>query len=260
MKPLILISNDDGINSPGLKAAVEAVFKLGDIIVAAPHEQQTGMGRAFPRTEDLGTIEEVLIQIGDNEISGYAVHGSPAYAVAHGVLELSDRKPDLCISGINYGENLGMIPTCSGTVGACFEAVSHGIPAIAFSIQIDFENQRKNTFEEIDWTEAKLIVRYWAEKFFREGMPKGVDLLNINLPFAMEDADAYRITKMSNQNYYEFIRPPKRDFSKPFLLQSELKVHMDQLEKDSDIYAVYVDHITAVTPMSCDMSVNIGQY
>ena len=97
MKPLILITNDDGIHSPGLAAAACAAADLADILIVAPHTQQTGMARAFPRTEDAGIIEEEWIQINGQEVRGYGVHGSPALAVAHGVLELAERKPDLCI-------------------------------------------------------------------------------------------------------------------------------------------------------------------
>ena len=130
-RPLILVTNDDGIHSPGLYAAAQAAAKIGDVLIAAPHTQQTGMGRSFPRCPDDGIIEEIDVQermreefwyeeMYDGEIRAYAVHGSPARAVAHGVLELADRKPDLCVSGINYGENLGTCLTCSGTMGALF--------------------------------------------------------------------------------------------------------------------------------------------
>lgn len=257
MKPLILITNDDGIQSPGLQAAIEAACDLGDLVIAAPHTQQTGMGRAFPRTKDLGIIEEVVLTspMRPEGIIGYGVHGSPAYVAAHGILELSPRKPDLCISGINYGENLGMIPTCSGTVGAVIEAVSQGVPGIAISTQIPVERQRNNEFETLDWKKEKKILRIWCKKILEEGMPKGVDFFNINVPKKEASPGAYRRTTMSRQNYFEFIPPGKRSFDQPYELKSELKVDMDSLEKDSDIYAVYVDHMISITPMTCDMSV-----
>ena len=121
-RPFILLTNDDGIESPGIRAAAEAVLDLGDLIIAAPAKQQSGMGRAFPRLEDTGIIETSCIRINGQEIPAYGVHGSPALAVAHGILEIADRKPDLCISGINYGENLGQTVTCSGTLGAAIES------------------------------------------------------------------------------------------------------------------------------------------
>lgn len=95
------------------------------IIVAAPANQQTSMGRAFPRTDSLGIIQKKEICVNGKMQEGYGIYGSPAYAVDHGVLELAERKPDICLSGINYGENLGTNLTCSGTVGAILEASTH---------------------------------------------------------------------------------------------------------------------------------------
>ncbi|MDD2980706.1 MAG: 5'/3'-nucleotidase SurE [Hespellia sp.] len=254
MKKLILITNDDGIRSPGLKAAAEAADAYGDLLIAAPIGQQTGMGRAFPRTEDQGIIEKIPLNINGREQIGYGVHGSPSYAVAHGVLELADRKPDLCISGINYGENMGMVLTCSGTVGAAIEAVSHGIPGIAVSLEADLSFQRMNEYPDISWDKSKEVLDMWIGKVIREGMPEKTDILNINIPLALEDSRLFRVTVQSRQNYFCFIKPQSRDFSQSFKLNSERKVDMMSLEKNSDIYATYVEHVTSVTPITCDMS------
>lgn len=257
MKPLILITNDDGIHSPGLAAAAGAAADLSDILIAAPHIQQTGMGRAFPRTGDAGIIEEEWIQVNGHEVKGYGVHGSPAFAVAHGVLELAGRKPDLCVSGINYGENMGAVLTCSGTLGAAFEAVSHGIPAIAVSLEAELAIQRSNDFRETDWDASKKMLHSWISRVLDKGMPEYTDLLNINVPAGSKYSDEFRITSLSRQNYFEFIKPKARDFKKPFALESKLSVDLDSLEKDSDIYAVFVDRITSVTPINMNMSIGL---
>ena len=249
-KPLILITNDDGIHSPGLLAAAEAVSGLGELLPSAPIHQQTGMGRAFPRMADTGILEPVELCAGGQEIQGFGVHGSPAFSVSYGVLELAPRKPDLCISGINYGENLGTCVSCSGTLGAAFEANSHGIPAIAVSIPMDLSLQRTDDYPQADWEAAKIVLRHWAQWVLENGMPAGVDTLNISLPLKPCDPKLCRITTQSRQNYYEFIRPGRRDFGKPYALKSEISLHMDTLERDSDIYAVCVDNVVSVTPMS----------
>lgn len=254
MRPLILITNDDGIKSPGLMAAAEAVEELGDILIAAPHTQQTGMGRAFLRTEESGIIEETILCVNGRDITAYGIHGTPGFAVAHAVLELADRKPDLCISGINYGENLGMTLTCSGTLGAVFEAGSHQIPGIAVSLEADLSVQRSNEFEMADFGSAKKILRLWAGKVLKEGMENGVDIWNINVPSTEEMQGQYKITSQSRQNYFEFIRPGKREFQKPYALKTERCVDIHRLEKDSDIHAVYVDKMISVTPVSLDMT------
>lgn len=259
MKPLILITNDDGIHSPGLAAAACAAADLADILIVAPHTQQTGMARAFPRTEDAGIIEEEWIQINGQKVRGYGVHGSPALAVAHGVLELAERKPDLCISGVNYGENMGAVLTCSGTLGAAFEAISHGIPAIAISLEAELAIQRSNDFRQTDWDAAKRMLHSWISRVLDRGMPEYVDLININMPAGSGHPDEFRITSLSRQNYFEFIRPKARNLKEPFALKSRLSVDMDTLERDSDIHAVYVDRITSVTPINMNMSIGLKE-
>lgn len=254
MKPLILITNDDGIYSPGIQAVAEAVDDLGELLIAAPITQQTSMGRAFPRIPDLGIIEPVALPVNGRKRTGYGVHASPAYTVAHAVLEIAGRKPDICISGINYGENIGMTLTCSGTLGACFEAQSHGIPALALSRQIGLDFQRSTRYSALPWEKEKKITRKWAEKLLKKKLPKGVDILNINIPQEVDDINDFMLTTQSDQNYFCFIKPEKRDFSKPFELQSQRQVALEKLDKKSDIYALYVEHRTSVTPVRHQMA------
>ncbi len=252
---LILITNDDGINSPGILAAAEAVEDLGDILIVAPQKQQSGMGRAFLRQEETGKIEQVELKGEKKCFKGYGVYGTPAFSVAHAVLELSDRKPSLCISGINYGENLGTVLTCSGTVGAAFEAATYGIPAIAVSLEAQIGVQRLERLKKMDFTNTQKVLREWTKRILRSGMKKGVDILNINVPNeTLNKMDKWKWTVQSRQNYFEFLKPEKRDFSKAYALQTVRKVKKDSLEKNSDIYAVYVERIISVTPLSINMT------
>src|SRR5580693_10360126 len=94
--PLILVTNDDGLLSPGLHAAAEAVAGLGDLLLAAPATQQTAMSRAFVRDADSGVVERVELNIAGRTVSGYAISGSPVMAVTHAVLELAERPIGLC--------------------------------------------------------------------------------------------------------------------------------------------------------------------
>src|SRR5690606_36873555 len=103
-KPHILLTNDDGIGSPGLWAAAGELAKVGFVRVAAPREQSTAMGRSLPSTSD-GIIHEKKMQVLGQEWDVYAVGGSPAQAVLHGLLEIVPHKPAIIVSGINYGEN-----------------------------------------------------------------------------------------------------------------------------------------------------------
>ena len=100
-KHKIMITNDDGIQSVGLRAAVMAAKEFGDVIVVAPVTQQTAMGRAYPRTENAGIIQKVDYAM--KNIEAYAVNGSPGYCAAFGLMEIMETPPDLVISGINFG-------------------------------------------------------------------------------------------------------------------------------------------------------------
>ena len=105
-RPQILLTNDDGIRSPGLWAAAASLSSLGYVTVTAPRYQSSGMGRSLPSTSD-GIIQEEQVRVNGQVWSVFAVGGSPAQAVLHGALEVMKQKPDLVVSGINYGENVG---------------------------------------------------------------------------------------------------------------------------------------------------------
>src|SRR5690606_4004392 len=151
-RPLILFTNDDGISSPGLWAAASAFTDIADVLVVAPREQQSGMGRSLPVTSE-GRIHKQQMTFSGSEYTVYAVDGTPAQAVQHGVIELADRLPALVVSGINYGENAGNGVTISGTVGAALEAASLSIPAIAVSQQTRHELHNSYS-NEVDFAAA----------------------------------------------------------------------------------------------------------
>lgn len=134
-RPLILITNDDGINAPGIRALIEIMKPLGDICVVAPDSPQSGMGHAI-------TINNALygnkIRHSDKDnILEYSCSGTPVDCVKLAVSEILDRKPDLCVSGINHGSNSSINVIYSGTMSAAVEAGTMGIPAIGFSL-MDF--------------------------------------------------------------------------------------------------------------------------
>lgn len=129
----ILITNDDGVNSSGILAARKAVENLGETIIVAPATQQSGIGHALTLFEPI-RVSEVTLRDGSE---AYAVSGTPTDAVIIGIFELMDEKPDLVISGINMGENIGKSElTTSGTIGAAMEAAVHGVPSLAVSLQV----------------------------------------------------------------------------------------------------------------------------
>lgn len=257
MKPLIMITNDDGIYSEGLRAAILAAVPMGDVLVAAPKQQQTAMGRAYPRTPDLGIIESV--DLGIDGAEAYAVHGSPGQCAAYGILEIADRKPDILISGINFGCNLGMSLTCSGTLGAAFEAYSEGIPVLAVSLETKAEEIMVTASEKVGFQYAAKITEKWIRRML--GIEKGEGatehrFLNINIPAGEIDVDSYRYTFLEAQNYYVLKRPAKRDWRKPFTMKFEIEIDEEKLHPGSDIQTVCQDRLTSVTPIAMDMTRN----
>jgi 5'-nucleotidase len=253
-----MLTNDDGVMSPGILAAAEAVYDFADIIIAAPFKQQTSMGRSFPKTDDVGIIDVFTLSINGHAVDAYGIHGAPATAVSHGILELSDRKPDLCISGINYGENIGLGLSCSGTIGAALEADTYDIPAIAISLEERIiENQHNNEFGYKQWNQCKRIIELFAKRILKDGLPKGISVLNINVPDDATDETPIELTRQTRQNYFFFKKPNKRDFSEKLRLQVYEEIDMETLEKDSDLACLKVRRHISVTPLTWDMTANI---
>ncbi len=253
MKPLILVVNDDGIEAPGFAAAVRAARGFGEVLAVAPAGQQTAMGRAYPRYPDLGIIEETTMDFGDEIIKAYAVHSSPAHAVCYGVMELAPRRPDLVVSGINHGANLGMSITCSGTIGACLEAMSEGIPAVALSLETG-SAQIMTATRDVCFKDAEQAGAYWIGRVLREGMPRECEILNINIPGCPVAPEAYRITCLDRQNYYVMKQPSPRDRTKPYTIDFEIEIDKETLFEDGDIRCVCIDRLTSITPLSWDMT------
>jgi 5'-nucleotidase len=253
VRPLILLTNDDGLRSPGLLAGAESVADLGDLLIAAPATQQTSMSRAFVSGEGVGAITRHDLQVASRTVPGYSVVGSPVLAVTHALLELADRLPDLCVSGINYGENVGGALGVSGTVAAALEAEAHGIPGIAASVQVDVTAWR--SFADLDWTAARFFTRLLAEQVLADGLPDDVAVLNLNVPRAATVDTELRRTVQSRQPYYVHSLPDgDRVSTDPLRLSIAAVVDQDRLEPDSDIRAAICDGVASVTPLSWSMT------
>ena len=247
--PLILVTNDDGLGSPGLCAAAEAVAGLGELLLVAPATQQTAMSRAFVTDPGAGVIRQVEMEIAGRAVPGYAITGSPVMAVTHAVLELAGRPIALCVSGINYGENIGGGIGVSGTVGAAFEADAHGIPAIAAAITAQTSEWR--TFGTIDWAAARHFTRLLARQVLAEGMPAGVSVLNLNVPRSATTRTELRKTVQARQPYYVQRRPEApRPLEQPYQFAVDVIIDPDRLEPGTDIHAIVRDQVVSVTPLT----------
>lgn len=175
-KPLILITNDDGIVAPGIRVLIAVMKEIGDVIVVAPDSPQSAMGHAITINNTL-KLERVHI---DNEIEQeYSCSGTPVDCVKIAVNELLQRKPDLCVSGINHGSNSSINVIYSGTMSAAVEAGIEGIPAIGFSL-LDYS-------WEADFEPIKKHLKQIALEVLQKGLPDGV-VLNVNFPKLAQDA------------------------------------------------------------------------
>ena len=255
VKPHILLTNDDGIRSPGLWAAAEALARLGFVTVAAPREQFSGAGRSLPATSE-GSIQAETVMVHGQAWQVYAVGGTPAQAVQHGVLEILERKPDLVVSGINYGENVGTGITVSGTVGAAMEAASMGIPALAMSLETDKAHHLSYS-TEIDFSTAAHFTALFAGFLLERKLPPGVDLIKVDVPAAASPATAWEWTRLSLQRYYVPLKPARTALNQPGKMDYEVRMEYDQEPEDSDVYTLVRKQLVSVTPLSLDFTARV---
>jgi 5'-nucleotidase len=252
-QPLILFTNDDGIESPGLWATVRAFHGFGELLVVAPREQQSGMGRSLPSYSE-GKIYPRSTAHGIENCEAYAVDGTPAQAVQHGILELAKRKPDLVVSGINYGDNTGNGITISGTVGAALEAASLGIRAIAVSQQTPFDLHLTYS-DGVDFTTAARTARRFGEWLIHhQALPDDVDVLKIDVPWEATPDTEWRLTRVSRRRVYWPTRPERASLGAHGKIGYHYNTDPAKAEPDSDVYTLMHEGMIAVTPISLDMS------
>jgi 5'-nucleotidase len=251
-RPIVLFTNDDGIMSPGLWAAAAAFTDIAEVLVVAPQEQQSGMGRSLPVTSR-GHIYPRQIMLGDTDYTVYGVHGTPAQAVQHGILELSPRLPSLVVSGINYGDNTGSGITISGTVGAALEAASMGIPAIAVSQQTA-KDLHLTYSAEVDFSAAAYFTRLFGEWLMNNASPEDVDLLKLDIPISASKETPWRITRISRHRVYWPTRPERIALEDAGPIGYHMDTDASKAEPDSDVYTLLHDKMVSVTPMSLDMT------
>lgn len=251
---LILLTNDDGINSPGLRAAAEALSAIGWVTVVAPLYQWTGAGRSMPSTTD-GTIQIQRRPIKGAHWDMYAVDATPAQAVQHALLEIMPRYPDLVVAGINYGENVGTGVTISGTIGAALEGASFNLPALAISLETPKEYHLSYS-EEVDFTAAAYFTRLFAELLLKAPRSADVDVLKVEVPAEATPHTPWRVTHQSRQRYYSPVKPVRKDFSNPARVDYDREV-VPEVEPDSDVAALIVEKVVSVTPLSLNLTSRI---
>lgn len=203
-RPAILVTNDDGVTAPGIRALVEAMRNLGDVIVVAPDSPQSGMGHAITIHQPL-RLDKVEIFDG---IDAYQCTGTPVDCVKLAVNKILHRKPDLCVSGINHGSNSSINVIYSGTMSAAMEGAIEGIPSIGFSLQ--------HYALDADMSAAKHFANLIAGNVLANKLLNGI-LLNVNIPdLSLSKIKGLKICRQAiakwQEEFDERLDPNKRKY------------------------------------------------
>ncbi|MES2812526.1 MAG: 5'/3'-nucleotidase SurE [Bacteroidota bacterium] len=240
-KPLILVTNDDGITAPGIRILIDIVKEIGDVVVVAPDSPQSGMGHAITVNN---TLQINKVSEENAEVMEYNTSGTPADCVKIAKNEIIKEKIDLCVSGINHGGNSSINVLYSGTMSAAIEAGIEGIPAIGFSLA-DFS--WKADFEQIKPFAKKII-----EEVLQNGLPEGV-VLNVNFPkLKKEEIKGIKICRQANAKYAEKFDKRQSPFGKEYYWLAGEFVCLDKGE-DTDEWALKNGYISIV-PVQFDLT------
>lgn len=245
----ILITNDDGVNSSGLLAAYEAARELGEATIVAPASQQSAVGRSMTLFEPLRIAKTRV-----NGIAAYSVNGTPTDSVIIGMFVVLREKPDLVISGFNIGENLtAEAATTSGTIGAALEAAGQGVPAIAISIRVMDEGDKfVDTDFKRDYSVAIDVVRKLAGLVLAGALPKGIDVLNVNIPSNAKSDTEIVVTRLARKMYNTRIHHRQDPRGRSYYWIDGTVV--EDAEEGTDLHAVMKQNKISVTPLTTDMT------
>lgn len=241
-RPLILVTNDDGITSPGIRALIEAVNGFGELLIVAPDSPQSGMGHAITISKPL-RLDKVELYPGHQT---YQCSGTPVDCVKLAVdkILLRKRKPDLLVSGINHGSNSSINVLYSGTMSAAVEGAIEGIPSAGFSL-CDY---RFNA----DFTASQKVVKVIAANLLKYGMPKHT-LLNVNIPkVSPQELQGLKVCRQAmakwEEDFNERVDPNGRRY---FWLTGKF-INNDK-GKDTDEWAL-ANNFASVVPVEYDLT------
>jgi 5'-nucleotidase len=245
-KPLILVSNDDGITSRGIRTLVDIMKELGDVLVVAPDGPQSGMGHAITVGDTLRLEQSRIF----DEVEAYECSGTPADCVKmarHFVLK-DQRQPDIVVSGINHGSNTSISVLYSGTMSAAIEGAIEGTPAIGFSL-CDYSHGA-------DFSHTAPYVKKIAEQVLRKGLPKGV-ALNVNIPPKRnEPVKGIRVCRQANAKWVEeFVKRYDPNGRQYFWMTGNF-VNFDKGE-DNDEWAIANNYVSVV-PCQFDLTAHMA--
>ena len=233
-KPLILVTNDDGISAPGLRTLVQIMNAIGDVVVVAPDSPQSGMGHAITINS---TLRCTKVKLDDGPQEEYSCSGTPADCVKLGVHEILKRKPDLCVSGINHGSNAAINVIYSGTMSAAIEAGIEGIPAIGFSL-LDYA-------WDADFDSLSSFVKKITKSALKNKIPEST-VLNVNFPKRKKgEIKGIKICRQANAYWIEEFDKRQDPMGKKYYWMTGAFINDDNGE-DTDIWALENGYISVV--------------
>ncbi|HXL55854.1 MAG TPA: 5'/3'-nucleotidase SurE [Chitinophagaceae bacterium] len=239
-KPIILVTNDDGIAAPGIKALVEAVKHLGKVVVVAPDKPQSGMGHAITIGHPLRMLAVHVFE----EIEAYQCSGTPVDCVKLAVDKILHRKPDICLSGINHGANHSINVIYSGTMSAALEAAIESIPSVGFSL-LDYSI-------EADFTGAKKYAGILVEHLLNKKYDKHL-CLNVNIPPVDENLlKGLKVCRQAYAKYEEAFDERHDPRGKKYYWLTGDFVNFDK-GTDTDVWALENNYISVV-PVHFDLT------
>lgn len=243
MKPLILVTNDDGITSKGIATLISVVKEIGEVVVVAPDSPNSGMGHAI--TVD-STLHIKKSPIFGDEIESYECSGTPADCVKMAKHHfLKDRQIDLVVSGINHGMNASISVVYSGTMAAAREASIEGIPAIGFSVD-DFHY-------DADFSHLKAHIKLICETVLKNGLPKH-NALNVNFPKKQDEAiKGIKICRQNEGFWKEEFDNRKDPYGRPYFWMGGAFINREPEATDTDVWAME-NNYTAIVPCMYDMT------
>ena len=240
-KPLILVTNDDGINAPGIRNLIIVMKEIGDVVVVAPDSPQSGMGHAITINSTLHTSR---ITPKNSKTIEYSCSGTPADCVKLAINELMPRKPDLCVSGINHGSNSSINVIYSGTMSAAIEAGIEGIPAIGFSL-LDYK-------WNANFEESKDYIKKITLTALKNGIPNGV-VLNVNIPSVEKSKiNGVKVCRQAKAFWDEEFDKRKNPLGQEYYWLTGKFVNRDKGE-DTDEWALNQNYISIV-PVKFDLT------
>jgi 5'-nucleotidase len=240
-RPLILVTNDDGISAPGIRTLISAMNELGEVIVVAPDSPQSAMGHAITINS---TLQCNQVKIDDGPQIEYSCSGTPADCVKLGINEILDKKPDICVSGVNHGSNSSINVIYSGTMSAAVEASIEGIPAIGFSL-LDYS-------WNANFNEIKKYLINITKQALLNGIPKG-NALNVNFPKLKEkDIKGIKICRQANAYWVEKFDKRVNPQGKEYYWLTGKFINKDN-GHDSDEWAL-ANGFISIVPVKFDMT------